>query len=426
MSDIKVKLVSQDTTLKSKATFLPTGYIKPSGTLEVAALGLVDVTPYEKVNIKSAMKMNLHCSTSEPTDTSKLWVKKDFEPSKVIINSDDPSFKQLSNLPKTLYRAATVLVDTKIYVFGGNSNGSYSQNIYVFDIETETFTTLSAKVPHTKTNHMMSALLGTKIYLMGGMTTNTIYVFDIETETFTLLNTVLPTDLFTAGCVVVGTKIYLIGGSKTYNGGTKNIYVFDTETETIETLSTQLPVNMFGVKGVLIGKKIYIVANDQYYIYVFDTETETIEKLPTKLQYPQNYTTLELVGTKLYKIGGEISMNGSKSITIYDLETNNVTFKKDVLPTSMEEFSSVLVDDKIYLLAIDSNSKANYIYYPNAELTENILRLQSDTSNIFKLFNNASFDVEMGVKNAYVGNSNNEAEQVKVSLHNGTNWVNIN
>ena len=49
MSDIRIKLNTNDLKTTAKAAVLPTGYIKPEGTLKINKVGKYDVTRYANV-----------------------------------------------------------------------------------------------------------------------------------------------------------------------------------------------------------------------------------------------------------------------------------------------------------------------------------------------------------------------------------------
>ena len=430
MSDIKIKCITDDLKMTAKATFLPTGYIKPTGTLTTDKLGLVDVTPYEKVNIKSATKVNIHYGLDEPTDTSKLWVKKDFEPSKLIINSNNSNINDL--LTEIEYGSfQPILYGNKIYLFGGKTkDGSYdSTKTKIFDIETKTVSTIN--VYYNAHYGRAIAKVGNKVYLFGGYggtSYNTISKFDLETETMTTLEATCYQKIYDATAVAVGTKIYIFGGYA--SGVTEFITVFDTETEEKCTkLSTSMNVSAKNIAAAAVGTKVYLFggvttyAGDKYTnkIQVFDAETETCTTLSATLNVSTSPSGAAAIGNKVYLFGCYSNSFKNDKIQVFDAETETIAMA-GTTPPELTSIIAVSVGDKVYLF---SKYKV-YTYDEKVSLEENILKLESGTSNNFKLFDNTSYDIAIGVTNAYVGNSNNEGEQVKVALHNGTNWVEIN
>ena len=176
----------------------------------------------ENVKGISGAELNIHYGTTTPSDTTKLWVKRDITPSKVSMTSEvnGEETQMIETLGVTLLEKESEIgcasVGTKIYLFGGmsSSSGSYINTIQVFDTTSNTLTTLSTTLP-TATSSIGCAAVDNKVYLFGGYSSgaiNTIQVFNTETQTIEILSTTLPTAAYEIGCASVGTKIYLFGG----------------------------------------------------------------------------------------------------------------------------------------------------------------------------------------------------------------------
>jgi N-acetylneuraminic acid mutarotase len=226
-----------------------------------------------------------------------------------------------------------------------------SRSLYVFDVETETISTLSAGA--WAYYYTPAVAVGTKIYLFGGYApsvqhlpdrcTTAIRFFDTETETYTTLSAVLPTKSCSISAVAVGTKIYLFGGE--YNVGSS------TNNRNLKTIN------------------------------VFDTETETISTLDTTLQDAAYNIASALVGTRAYLFGG--------------------------------------YGDIGYLNTINK-------FIVKFPLQTNTLHIQSTTAeNIFTMIDAGNITVQMGVKEAYIGNSDGYAKKVEAALYKNGGWTNI-
>jgi N-acetylneuraminic acid mutarotase len=258
------------------------------------------------------------------------------------------SISTLTNqLPEWLGTPFPVVKGAKIYLFGGNTKGK----IYVFDTKTETTELLSA----TAFNRLNCpyALVGNKRYCFGGTSNgypqNYINVYDLETETYSSLSVTLPSVRYGICAEVIGTKIYLFGGwgaSTFYN----SIYIFDTETDTIQTIDATLPEGVEGACCSKIGNKIYLFGGrgDSTYtnaINVFDTETETIETLETTLPNADYGISCYTDGTNIYLFGGN---KYGESINIFtlthelqqgniEIETSTVKNRFKLINTDMTE-----------------------------------------------------------------------------------------
>lgn len=159
------------------------------------------------------------------------------------------------------------VVGTKVYLFGGTAGNYGNDNsIEVFDSETKTSRTCTTKLSNDSYN-IGVGVVGDKIYLFGGKMgrsssgysyLDTIQVFDIETESITTLSVTLPVTLSSMSTSVVGSKIYLFGG---YNGSSYSdaIYVFDIETETVSELQTKLPTPVISATSGTIGTVTYVL-----------------------------------------------------------------------------------------------------------------------------------------------------------------------
>lgn len=167
---------------------------------------------------------------------------------------------------------ASVVKGTKVYNFGAYSG----TKINVFDAETKEMKTLDTPLPRAL-NHMAAAAVGNKIYLFGGRTcttniyfTNQIMMFDTETEQVVTLSQKMPHYIYDMAAASFGLNVYWLGGrySSAESGAgiywSNYIYKFKT-TEPLPdnhlALSAHLTNNVFdllpnvkiGVTGVFKG-----------------------------------------------------------------------------------------------------------------------------------------------------------------------------
>ena len=163
-----------------------------------------------------------------------------------IYNVTDNTFtKSNIALPIPASRIATCAINDKIYLFGGhNTNkttsayGTYLDSINVFDITNNTISTLEVKLP-VGMEYIGVAALDTKIYLFGGNSDknekhNTIYEFDTLTNTIKKLDIELPDKMHSIAAATVNDKIYLFGGYGS-SRGENFIQIFNPKTSVLIT-----------------------------------------------------------------------------------------------------------------------------------------------------------------------------------------------
>ena len=382
---------------------------------------------------------NIEYGDNEPADTSKLWVKCN-RPDMVQVTSDIVIGNEeldigLASLPTAVDGIAAAAIGTKIYLFGGRWYGGGSDDtINVFDIETNTITTLDTKLP-TGAYAIASAIVGTKVYLFGGTYGSSLYtinVFDTENHTITTLDAALPNGAGSIASAVVGSRVYLFGGS--YVGTPLNtINVFDTETNSITTLDVTLPIVAYGIASATIGTKVYLfggrTGTNTYVnvINIFDTETNTITTLDTKLPTAAQGIASAVIGTKVYLFGGYIS-NYLNTINVFDTETNTITTLDTKLPNAAYNIASAIFGTKIYLFGGYSSVSNNpyldtiNVFNVSLNLSTNTLLIETD---IAKNLVNILPSIEIGIKNVYIGNSEGYAEKVPAYLYKDGAWVEI-
>ena len=208
------------------------------------------------------VEFNIAYGETEPTDTSKLWVKTS-EPGAVQVTTRSVSVNEhfesvAETLPTAAFDIVSAAVGTKVYLFGGYGSSNLN-TINVFDTENKTITTLDTTLP-TAMYNIASAVVGTKVYLFGGQGGdyyNTINVFDTVNNTITTLSTKLPKAAYRIASAVVGMKVYLFGGGNS-GGKLATINVFDTDSNTITTLGTTLPIAMYNIASAVVGTTVYL------------------------------------------------------------------------------------------------------------------------------------------------------------------------
>lgn len=131
--------------------------------------------------------------------------------------------------------AGVVIVDNKLYLVGGITNGhigGFVNWLDVYDLGNDTWQVLP-DAPHQR-DHFQAALLGGKIYAAGGRRTSQatgqifslvvpeVDVFDIETESWSVLAAPLPTPRAGNTTVIIDEKVVVVGGESARPGTAHN------------------------------------------------------------------------------------------------------------------------------------------------------------------------------------------------------------
>jgi len=127
------------------------------------------------------------------------------------INIEDGSIEYLQENPQPVRAAGVASWNGKIYSFGGSFTPSeYSNLIYEFDPSSETWNIIG-ELPFG--GETKGEIIDGKLYVLGGYNGNVsdqIYVFDISSETLESSFT-MPEGISAHATAVIGSKIYLVG-----------------------------------------------------------------------------------------------------------------------------------------------------------------------------------------------------------------------
>ena len=189
-----------------------------------------------------------------------------------------------------LSNADVVYYEGNIYTYGGNASGR-TNSIYCYNVNSDTLYKLHVKLKSESTSHRV-VLVDDKVYIFGGLTNSgrlqTILVHDLKNQTLDELDIKIP---FGINCFQVGyyeNKIYLIAGS-TSNGNSNKIYQFDVETKVFTELSVTIPTTVFKGAWCFIDKYAYVIGGTNgkrlTSIYRFDMETHEVTTMNGKLPY---------------------------------------------------------------------------------------------------------------------------------------------
>lgn len=386
--------------------------------------------------------LNISYGNSAPSDTSKLWIKtsegENINISNVIENQVPQTFLQIDSLPFTLNYHTCQKAGNKIYIFGGLKNSVATNEIYIYDLSTNTLTQSNATIS-VATSQLSSAIVGNKIYIFGGNTSTgqVRNIYDIETDTITTFSANITGDTFDGGAVAVGKYIYYFGGSigGSYPSYRQYIRKYDTETDTVNTISgvsltgtigrIQMGISVIDTKIYLFGGQYqYSGSNYSKLIVIYDTTTDTLTISSTELPAQASRCNSVLIGTDCY-----LFTQYTTAIYKYDSVNNTIqTLTNIVLPSTNMLYDYPTQDTLNAYFIGGYNLSTIYKFSLQVDLTENNLLLLYNSIGTFPILNTADTQLRLNPIDCYKGNSSNIGQQVKIALYDTdtSTWVEIN
>ena len=220
------------------------------------------------------------------------------------------SWTTVASLPQLLQYFGSAVVNGKIYVMGGDTGGSGDRaTLYCYDPSSDTWTTLPS-MPLGPRYGVRAAVLGGKIYAIGGTSIETgtyldrVEIYDPVANSWST-GTPLPSARLEVAAGVIQGKLYIAGG----NDGTgllTSAYVLDPVANTWNAIA---PLG-FGQNGsaVVVDNKLFIIggggageAGVQAYDPVSNTWT-SLAPLPTGRH--DLGAAVDVVNRQIYTVGG--------------------------------------------------------------------------------------------------------------------------
>ena len=274
------------------------------------------------------------------------------------------------------------IINNKLYRFNGKKTNGINSKLEIIDLEDLTVT-LGTTNPLPRFSSG-SSVNGKYIYVFGGETengfTNKLYRYNTETDTWLELPSMSESKQ-TRG-EFIDNKLYVIGG---YNGSTSNkIQVFNLETNNWEN-EYEMPFRVSANALTVDGNNIYIIGDysNQDKIDVLDTNDMSFTSLQNDMIGRRHFDA-EIINDKLYIVGGNTTSNLNSSLNSLQfsiinttLSTDNLSFKNNLLlypnPVSnifrIESKNVQISKVEIYTLSgkqiKEINSNFNHIEFDN-------------------------------------------------------------
>jgi len=180
----------------------------------------------------------------------------------------------IATYPLTLADVEAVAANGKIYCIGGSACPGYPtyNNVYEFDPQSRTFTP-KASMPSPK-SYIIPIAYNNKIYVFGGrnsgVESNEIFIYNISSDSWSIAGSTLRNLDGVGG--VIGNKIYILDGSNPEE--TKKIIEYDPMTDTITQKTPYNEIFREGPFGGVVNGKFYVMGGANYISGTFIPSTE--------------------------------------------------------------------------------------------------------------------------------------------------------
>ena len=434
------------------------------------------------------VKLNIDYGTNPPSDTTKLWVPRLTAPSSVEakyefkFGNEQLAVDNYNYIPtQNASNYGSCQVGNYIYHYFWQSNSTaYFQR---YDMNSGTWEKLATPTNSTGKSFTwlwQNSMLATedKIYMFGGRYSSATYMttvleYDVSTNTITNVSNAPSTMAYgvwvKAGDVAYGFACFNNGGYNRvakYDFTTKATtevsaeFTFDT-TSTVPTSRNYYPFDAGNGIFYLLPLEGAQTSNSTSPLLKVDLGAKTVAKYSTVADlFPaQNWTvgssmyTLNAfafwaagvvqIGSTGYIFGGtcanSMSVRPSPYIFKVDISSNGLTVSNldaylfsAYISTSFFRAAGVL-NNKIHIVqsysqSTDATYRNNQTLTLYSPLDNNKLFLQTGFgNNKFNIVNDNKAKVEIAINNAFIGNSENKADEADAFLYNtnDSNWKNI-
>lgn len=428
------------------------------------------------------IKLNIDYGTNPPSDTTKLWVPRATVPSSVEakyefkFGNEQLAVSDTNFIPHTSTDTGSmrgIPVGKYIYIFKSSSSYSGFQRYDMTKNEWDT-TFNFAVYPKNALNYVSTVAIDDKIYCLGGYSSgahNYVYEYDVNNNTFTAKSD-SPMPLCGGCWIKYGSAVY---GFATYYGNYNKVVKYDYTTNTFTDASGEFS---FDGNQVIYGTTNYYYPFDAgsgiYYLFptIYNrtwvdiikvdmanksvTKDISIDTICPTLNYPLPGSGITLykefcfgdagivqVGSTGYIIGGRAASSKRDVPFIWKVNISPEGLTATVLdkylfdPTKSINFAqrraAACLDNEIHIVQYcysgsDTSYRSNQTLTLYSPLDNNKLFLQTGFgNNKFNIVNDNKAKVEIAINNAFIGNSENKADEIDAFLcdTNDSIWKNI-
>lgn len=394
--------------------------------------------------------INVAFGDAPPTETNKLWVKTS-TPNDISIKLVSEEYIEIpTSMPANTPKCETVIgVGNKVFMFGpyGYGQSSGTINIRYYNIETGTVSTLGARLPNKikAGNRASVGVYNNKIYIIGGTekidTDNVLSWMDLGS--YQIESTTIPlTGYSHSACAVIGGRLYMLGGQGS-NTNTTYDRICYVDLETLECVKSEVKLEYATTQMgcTVYDGKIYVFGGcwsngSTNNVMIYDPELDTIATVGS-IPYNLYGAISGRIGDKMYFLWGKKRTNsGDTSVYnmfYYDLTTNKYTIVTSKMPYPSGESNSGFTDmnDVIYvvahkLLTGTTFEAKQYKFMAKPEVNEGSMVIETtEKSNFVKLIDDGVVKATINAYRTFVGNSQGIGELVEAAVNKDGEWVNI-
>ncbi len=280
-------------------------------------------------------------------------------------------WQPLADMPVPRWEAGTVVLDNKLYVFGGYTKGTKSsKRVDVYDPKTQKWTKL-ADMPSAIT-HMNAVLDGRFVWFAGGFmdgypgkAIREVWRYDIGTDRYTA-GPPLPEPRAGGGLALVGRQLHYIGGLlPDRDTDSPDHWVLDLDKAAAVGAKWQkaapLPKPRNQFTTVRLGGKIYIIGGqlhhdsgqiDQPWVDVYDPKAKTWQR---GLALPQPHSHAEgssfVHDGRIFILGGMTRLERRRRIdaAIWGRTKNGEWRRLGALPRPLSSPIAGILDGRLYV-----------------------------------------------------------------------------
>lgn len=436
------------------------------------------------------VKLNIDYGTNPPSDTTKLWVPRATAPSSVEakyefkFGNEQLAVDNYNYIPtQDSSSYGSCQVGNYIYhYFWQNNSSAYFQR---YDMNSGTWEKLATPTNSTGNSFKwlwQNSMLVTedKIYMFGGRYSSATYLttvleYDISTNTITNVSNAPFTMAFgvwiKAGDVAYGFACFQNGGYNRvakYDFTTKQTtdvsaeFTFDT-TSTVPSSREYYPFDAGNGIFYLLPLETARTSNSTTPLLKVDLGAKTVTKyLPVEKLFPAqtwisgssqwNLNSFAFKSAGIVQVGSTGYIFGGHCANSAQVRSSPYVFKIDIssnglvvsnldmylFPTMTTNGNGLyraagLLDNKIHIIQYYSSSsdtqyRNNQVLTLYSPLDSNKLFLQTGFgNNKFNIVNDKKAKVEIAINNAFIGNSENKADETDAFLYdtNDSIWKNI-
>uniref|UniRef100_A0A0D6R7M9 ACB domain-containing protein n=1 Tax=Araucaria cunninghamii TaxID=56994 RepID=A0A0D6R7M9_ARACU len=271
--------------------------------------------------------------------------------------------------PKARYEHAAAVVQDKMYVFGGNHNGRYLNDIQALDLKSLTWSKIEAKMAADPSQTMLSPCAGHSLIRWGNKLlaiaghakdpsdTVTVHCFDTETCTWSVLKSYGKAPIARGGqsVTLVGSSLVMFGGEDSKRSLMNDLNILDLETMTwdaIEPIGTPPSPRSDHTAAVHADKYLLIFGGGSHStcfsdLHVLDLQTMewSQPKMQGTLPTPRAGHAGVTLGENWYIVGGGDNKSGVSETMVLNMSIlvwSVVTTVQGRVPIASEGLSLVV------------------------------------------------------------------------------------